>query len=232
MAPETGPLFETTIWSTIRAAQAGHGTALNEVLLRYRPPVVQFFKRCGLSPEDAEDVAQDVLLALVDARVLDRADRSRGRFRNLLIAVCRNTLNKRRRERAALKRGGGRSGVSLHACAAPDERSCEGLLAAAENDESFDRSWVAHLLRLAMDRLKAEHADCFRVMDLYLTTDQSYEDIARALGKTKSIVDYHVRFAKQKLATYLRAEMASYSSSLEEYEEELRHLSAYLSMDR
>src|SRR4051812_27480051 len=85
-------MFPTTAWSAIRSAGAGQSVAVNALVERYRPSVVGFVRRLGLDATSAEDVAQEVFLRLLDDRVLVRADRGRGRFRSLLLAVTRQVV--------------------------------------------------------------------------------------------------------------------------------------------
>ena len=49
--------FKSTIWTMIREAQEGESLAVNNLLDRYREPVVGFLRNRGLNKEDAEDVA-------------------------------------------------------------------------------------------------------------------------------------------------------------------------------
>jgi RNA polymerase sigma-70 factor (ECF subfamily) len=220
MSPVEWPVSRTTLWNQVRDARDGRPTALNDLLGRYRPPVVSYLRGQGVTSEDAEDVAQEVLVALVEGGALDKAERARGRFRNLVIAVTRHQLGKRRRDEGRLKRGGGVATFSLDASgplAAPDE-----------NDESFDRAWLNRLLELALDRLRGEHPEWHQVIDLHLNTDKSYRDIAATLGRTEDAVDNALRQGKAKLADYLRSEIEGYSDSTDDSEREQSHLFKYL----
>lgn len=218
--PIEWPVSRTTLWMQVRDARDGRPTALNGLLTRYRPPVVNYLRGQGVSPEDAEDVAQEVLVALVEGGALDRAERARGRFRNLVIAVTRHQLGKRRRDDGRLKRGGGASIVSLDAT---------GPVASPQgDDEAFDRAWLNRLLELALERLRTEHPQWHEVVDLHLNSDSSYRDIAARVGRTEDAVDNSLRQGKAKLAEYLRAEIEGYSDSADDSEREQSHLFKYL----
>ncbi len=56
---------------------------------RYRPIVIRFGRRMGLSEADAADAAQDTLLAFVTACREGRYDRERGRLRSFLFGIAR-----------------------------------------------------------------------------------------------------------------------------------------------
>lgn len=45
--------FRTTLWCRIRDAQAGRSSALNGVLRRYRPAIVNFVRRLDRDPPPA-----------------------------------------------------------------------------------------------------------------------------------------------------------------------------------
>lgn len=218
--PVDWPASRTTIWVRIRDAQAGRTTAVNDILQRYREPIRRFFVVKGLGEHDAEDLTQEVLVTLVEGGVLDKADRSRGRFRNLLIAVAKNVMMRSARDGSRLKRGGGARAVAIE--------DVDRMISAPEADESFDREWVNHLLTLATGRLQREHREWFAVFDLYVNGDLSYAEVGARLGKSENTVDSHLRQAKARIAEFIREEIAAYASSASENEEEQVHLLRYL----
>jgi RNA polymerase sigma-70 factor (ECF subfamily) len=59
---------------------------------RYRPVILAWGLRRGLSPDAAEDLTQDVLLKLFQQLPRYRHDPARGRFRSWLKAVVNNAL--------------------------------------------------------------------------------------------------------------------------------------------
>lgn len=74
--------------------------------LRYRPLLVSFGRSLGLSPEDAEEVAQESLTGFVRAYRQGKYSRERGRLSSWIIAIARNRIADRRRVLA--KRAGQR----------------------------------------------------------------------------------------------------------------------------
>ena len=50
--------FQTTLWTVIKEAAHGDGAALEDFIVKYRPPVVGFIRRQGLTYV-ADDLAQD-----------------------------------------------------------------------------------------------------------------------------------------------------------------------------
>lgn len=214
-------LFPTTVWSAIRDAGAGSDRAAATFVERYRPAVVRFARRRGLDAAAAEDVAQEVFLRIFDARLLERADRARGRFRSLVLAVTRHVLGHHFERERALKRGGGKKTLAL-------EPELEAALASDARDDEFDREWLTSMLGRALARLAREnplYEACFRASAI---EGKSRRDIAAEHGKSEAVVRNAVSRGKAKLVAILRDEIATYSSSDREFEEELRYLASLL----
>jgi RNA polymerase sigma-70 factor (ECF subfamily) len=73
---------------------------------RYRGAILGWCLRRGLSPDGAEDLAQDVLLKLFQQLPQYKHDPARGRFRGWLKAVVNNALTDYwRRQRRRFERG-------------------------------------------------------------------------------------------------------------------------------
>lgn len=226
MRAEAGGVgFETTLWVTVREAGKGGSTALNRLMGRYRSPIVSFLEQNAISREDAEDLAQEVLLLFSESPILRGADPSRGRFRNLVVAVTRNVMRMYLRAGRTIKRGGRHRRLSL---AFLEGKGAESLQVDTGNDEQFDHGWMNHLLQLSLQRLQKEHPSFHQAIDLRLHHRCSFEEIGRRMGKSRNAAEYAVQQARQHLARYLRAEIAFYSSSPHEYEEETAYLSRFL----
>src|SRR6185503_5583456 len=124
-------------------------------------------------PNDAEDLAQEVFLRLLQDKVLSKADPSRGRFRSLLLAVTRHVMGNYREREAAQKRGSGH----VHALGDLD-------FSRQEPDDHFDREWVSHLVEVALARLAREHPEYHQALQRSALDGIPCSEIARSLGKT------------------------------------------------
>lgn len=88
--------FGTTHWSLIEAYQnsdckKARDRYLDELARIYRSPVNAYLTRKGYRPEDAEDLTQGFFHEIVLGRALfDKADRKKGRLRNLMFTALRN----------------------------------------------------------------------------------------------------------------------------------------------
>lgn len=209
--------LSATHWSVVAAARAGEASALRALCEKYRPAVVSYLERRGLGAE-AEDVAQEVLVALT-GRALTQAASDRGRFRGLVFAIARNQLGKHLERQHAAKRGGGQVQPL-------GEREAE--VAAEEPDETFDREWLAALLRAALARVEREHPPYFEALRLFFLDELPQREIADRLRVPLGVVKQRVHRGKRKLIGYLREEVWSYSATSHEYELELRLLARLL----
>ncbi|MBI2901769.1 MAG: sigma-70 family RNA polymerase sigma factor [Planctomycetes bacterium] len=218
--------FPSTIWTVIRNAAADPQGARDQVIRRYWEPVCGYASKRGLSAEDAEDMAQTVFLHVCRDGFLERADRNKGRFRGLLVAMANHLIDSWWR----LKYAGGdkRAVVSL------DD---EGTLAVADAaakpvDSDFNRLWAENVLARAMERLK-EESDRLRTpyhaaVDAFYLKGRSYSEIAAALRVPEGQVRNYVFRGKARLSQLVRDFIREYSGSAEEYAEELRDLGEFL----
>jgi RNA polymerase sigma-70 factor (ECF subfamily) len=207
--------FQSTLWSIIRGADRGEEAALREFTLKYSGPIVAYIARRGLA-NDAEDLAQEVFLRLLQDRVLAKADPSQGRFRSLLLAVTRHVIGHHRDRESAQKRGGG------------SVRGLEDVdVSSQEPDEHFDREWVSHLVEVALARLAREHPDYHKALKGNALDGTSCAEIAKALGKTEGDIHNWIHRGKKKLVDYLRDQVQEYSLSRQDYDEELKYLSKF-----
>ena len=207
--------FQSTLWTVIRGADRSEETALREFALKYRGPIVGYIARRGFA-NDAEDLAQEVFLRLLQDRVLSKADPSQGRFRSLLLAVTRHVLGKHRERESAQKRGGGQ----VRSLGDQD-------VSRDEPDEHFDREWVSHLVEVALARLAREHPDYHQALQRSALDGIPCAQIATSLGKTEGDIHNWIHRGKKMLVDYLKDQVQEYSLSRQDYDEELKYLSKF-----
>lgn len=80
--------FEPTRWSLVLRARGADAEArrraLGEMCEAYWYPLYAYLRRSGHPQHDAEDLAQEFFVRLMDGRLLGAADPARGKFRTLL----------------------------------------------------------------------------------------------------------------------------------------------------
>jgi len=222
----------STMWTLIAQARRGGRDALETVLRKYRPPVLSFVRAAGFPPHEAEDVTQEVLLVLVQDDVVAKADRDRGRFRSLLLAVTRHTISAWRRAGGREKRGGGVRTLSLEGGPGDDAPRLEAMLSAPATDDAFDHLWIENLVRIGMNRLREEcerdGTPHFRALLMHASEQRPYAEIAAALGVALSDVQNYLHRARAQLKRHVLKEIQEYSSSRDEYDAEAAYLMRFV----
>ena len=143
--------FNTTRWSLIRQRRPSGASSqidpgLAQLCQIYWRPIFSFIYRRGYSAPDAQDLTQDFFLMIMDGKLLQSADPTRGRFRSLLLRSLNNFLIDAADKRRRHKRGGRVQFVSwekwmvdapaqLHLSAA--------TLESAPPEALFDAGWAA-----------------------------------------------------------------------------------------
>jgi len=200
----------TTIWRRIHDSLADPAALHERIVRRYRAPVVAFARTRGISPEDAEDIAQEVFTRVCQPAFLERADATRGRFRSLLLGVTRKVIASAQRHDGAQRRDREREVPFDEAELAPD----------AGEASAFDRLWVRALVDQALERLAGDPA----VQALTLQLDgASYQDIAQRLGRKESDITNAIHRSKPRVRKEIERLVAEYATP-DDAEEELRTL--------
>lgn len=213
-------VFQTTLWSRIEEAQRGEDDAVSVFVARYRGPLLAFVERRGFSHQDAEDLVQEVFLRLFAREALARADRERGRFRSFILGIAKHVMSEERERRGALKRGGGVKPVPLSE--APDVAAEEPV------DTEFDQIWADHLLRRSLEELRQENPRQHQALQLRFQEGMAYQDIAAQMSRNLQQVKNDLHRARKRLVKAIKQEIAHYSSTTEEYEDELKSFLSFL----
>jgi hypothetical protein len=147
--------FLTTHWSMIQGvkAQEDKDRALIGLLLeRYWKPVYCCLRRKGHGNEEAKDLTQgffhDVVL---NRRLAERADSSKGRFRSFLLHALNQYLVDEQRKAAAQKRIPKAKLVPLDVV---DPPSLPQAVDACDDEQCFNYAWKAELLDRVLAELK------------------------------------------------------------------------------
>ena len=231
--------FATTHWSLVVAAgqrtTAESERALAELCEHYWYPLYAFVRRRGYSVEESQDLTQEYFAFLLERDSLRAADQRRGRFRSFLMTSLHNFLANQWRERQALKRGGGKSALSL------DWHSGEQRYQAEPVDRMtperiFDRRWALTLLERTLTRLREQYRSSgkealFVRLQGCLSGEgpqTPYAEMARELSMSEAAVKVAVHRLRQRCGELLRDEIAETVAEPAEIDEELGYLFAAL----
>ena len=148
----------TTRWSLVRRARAegvdGSRAALGELLRRYLPALRAHLLYRGRATADEVD---DLVQGFVASRVLERdllgsADRSKGKFRTLLLTALDRYAVSRHRHDTAARRSPGNDSRPVNIEAA------EGVSAGSGGADPFEVAWAREVLSQALQRMRRECA--------------------------------------------------------------------------
>jgi RNA polymerase sigma factor (sigma-70 family) len=234
---DTSAWFVTTHWSQVVAA--GHGDtpgardALGRFCATYWYPLYAYVRRCGRSPEDAQDLTQEFFARLISSNRLGMADQKRGRFRSFLLSAMNNFLSDEWDKNRAKKRGGGQTLLNLDSAEA---RYAREPVDSVTPEQIFERRWALTLLDDVVNRLRAEYdvegkTKLFKALKPCLVGDraeQPYVDLGRKLGLSESAVKSAVHRLRRRYRNLLRNAIAQTVSPPEEVDEELSYLFAVL----
>ncbi len=147
---------------------------------RFHKPIVSFGKGMGLSAAEAEDAAQETLLAFAKSLRNGRYDRSKGRLSKWLFGIAyRQALNARRaRGRGPVRPAGG--GMTSIIAAIPDKtRACD----------TWDAEWERTVLDRCIKQVRREVAkNTFCAFDLVVRKNKSADEAAESLGMSRAAV--------------------------------------------
>lgn len=145
------------------AFQAGDSGAFDTLFERYRQPIWAFFRRRTVNAADAEELAQDVFLAVFQGRTRYEP---RAPFRTYLFGIAFNVVNAWRRRAAT--HAGDHQLTDIHAAAATDPTPAIVVRQALAALDEADREIV--MLR-EFDALS--YADIAALIDIPVNTVRS-----------------------------------------------------------
>jgi len=236
----------TTRWSVVLSCADSESdeqkaqAALAELCKIYWRPAFAFICRQGHSIPDAQDLTQEFFAKVLKGRLLQSADRNRGRFRSLLLTALQRFLHDEGDKRHARKRGGDVRFVSWDDWMTEAPSHLSILEHESDNwspERIFDVRWAATVVERALRRLGDEcekhgRRRVFDVLSRSLTADRedvSYSTFARILGLQEAAVKNLVHRLRERYRALLREEVAETVGGANEIDDELRYLCAALS---
>lgn len=161
----------TTTTILVRLRDYENREAWERLLERFRRPIVAFARQLGVGAADAEDVAQETLLAFADGFRRGAYDPAKGRLSRWLFGIAyRQALGQRR----AQARGAGNDAAASFWANLPEEND-----ASATWDEEWERTVLGECLEVVRSEVEPT---TFRAFELTVLGDRSAEDAARELS--------------------------------------------------
>ena len=185
--PKTGPGEPGGLQDPLQALQEGDPRPFEQFVHDQAPGLIGFFLRLGATRTEAEDLAQDSFLRMVQR--LDRYQ-AQGRPQAWLLRIARNAwIDRRRRDAIRPWRSGGApvEEVDLALEAPGPER-------VAEDQEDHER------LHAAMERLSVGQREVFELGGLQ---GLPYGEVAEALGIPVGTVKSRMHHAVRRMRSLL-----------------------------
>lgn len=167
--------------------------ALDEILERYWAPVFRYAMGVVRSYDDAEDIAQDVFLALWEGR---QRWHGRSRLRPLVFRIARNHCLAARRRVRVRRTHAEREAETLH----PDP---------ATPLQTTQESEFRRAIAAAVDSLPARQGEVFRLSRVH---GLSHHEIAEVLGLSPQTVANHLTCALRALRDALSPHLAQHTT--------------------
>lgn len=227
--------FQPTLWTLVSKTRDTSTTvsrkAFGQLVERYWKPVYFFLRRKGFNIEEAKDLTQGFFSRVLEKDYLKAFDRVKGRFRTFLLTALDHYCANEHDYEQALKRGGGRTKISLDFDSAEKEFPVEP--ADTETPESiFQRKWAIETIQLALSLLESEFKregkeSHFKALEAHLSMSKdalSQEEIAKELGITVSNVKVILHRARGRLREILKEEVSKTLDSSRDVSSELQFL--------
>jgi RNA polymerase sigma factor (sigma-70 family) len=159
---------------------------------RFRPMVFAFARKLGLNETDAQDAAQETMVAFLEAYRGGRYDRTKGRLRSWLFGIAHRRVIDALRNRAREVR------VS-------DKTELTAFLENIEDTDPAEAVWEREWRRAVLHACVAEVArdvypETLAAFDLYVLQQWPVERVAEQLGITTNAV----YIAKNRVMTRIR----------------------------
>jgi RNA polymerase sigma-70 factor, ECF subfamily len=202
LRPREFPDTRASMLSAMRGA-AGD-SAWREFFACYAPPVFRVARHLGLSAEDADDVVQQVMVAVAQHIADFRYNRDRGRFRSWVQSITRNKVRDRRRRAA---RGHEHDTVPY----------LDGHDGQTDADEPSADVWAAEwrlqdtlwCLEQVRQEVSPHRFEAFR---LYVIEGVPAADVAAQVGMTRG----HVYVTRSQIARRVRELLAELDAKQDE----------------
>jgi RNA polymerase sigma-70 factor (ECF subfamily) len=177
--------------SLVERLRRGELAAVGEAYDRHHEALRSFARRLLGETVGAEDLVQDVFVALPRAAQSFRGDSS---LKTYLISIavnhCRHHIRSSARKRAALSR------------ASSEPPPCAPFSGSSPERE-FERHELAQILSRALDRLSVEHRVTFVLCEVEQLKSR---EVAKIVGIPEGTVRTRLMFAKKKLRAMLEKE--------------------------
>ena len=220
--------FQSTEWTKIMNSSIG-GSILEELYIKYSRPVYMYLCRKGFNKDQAKDLIHDFFgEKVLGQQLLQKADRTKGKFRTFLLTAIRNYA------------------IDLYRANRPIHELDEEIEIPSSSDDpeiEFDIAWAKELLHSVLMELEAEcqsnskmtHWNIFRLWLLEPNANTEKINMS-AICKKYDLDDASKAYnmisnLKGRFRKILRRRFSSYLNSDTEIDDEINHFIQIFSKD-
>lgn len=227
--------FPSTHWSLLGevagAMSSNQRVALDTLIRRYRCPVYNYVRGRGFNRDEAEDLVQEFFANWLARGLFGRADRTRGRFRDYLLASLRNFMANELRRRYAKRRWPDGGFLALDVDQRPGSDSpASGILRA--HTAAITREVLATLEDECRETGKQAHFEIFRLRMVLPALEGAEPVPMRALGARFELSEKqaanHLLTARRAYRRLLEARVSEFAASPEDLAAEMQELTGHL----
>jgi RNA polymerase sigma-70 factor (ECF subfamily) len=236
--------FKTTQWSRILSAKTKdeirRRMILDNLIQTYWKPVYCYLRSKGFDNDAAKDITQDFFTEIVLGRdFIQRADQSKGQFRNFLLAALERYVVTKLRYEGRIRRGGRANIVHMEA---PDLANLNISGSNPDPSHVFCYAWASTLLDKVLAEIKEEycstqqavHWEVFRLRVLAPIFENTKVPSYRQICEKHNISDESkvanmVVTVKRRFQSVLRRNLRHLAGSDAEAEEEFEEVFQILS---
>lgn len=189
----------------LRAARAGDEQAFVALYRRWQGPIYRFALHMGGSESLAEDVTQEVFVALAEEG--HRFDADKGQLSSYLFGIARNLLRRRLR-REGFYEAADPTPSDGESASGSDPVTDPVSDPASDPGHALDRHEAIQLVRRAVRALPVSFREAIVLCDLQELT---YQDAAAAAGCAIGTVRSRLHRGRQMLAKKMRGERRAFA---------------------
>ncbi len=172
---------------------ASNDAAWREFDARYRPIIIAFARKLGLSDADANDVAQETLVRFIEEYRANKYDRSRARLGSWIVGIARYRIAGVYRKRERKRESRGESAMfdmsdDVQMTQVWGEQRRRVILQHALNELRTNTKLADHTIRAFEMHVLQQMPVAAVAEELSLTAQEVYLAKSRVAGKLREVV--------------------------------------------
>lgn len=172
-------LMTATNTALLEGLRERNNRTWDEFCSRYQPLLESFARRLGVHEHDAQDAAQEALLAFAVAYQKGSYNRDKGRLRSWLFAIASNKVRDLQRKRKEALIG--------------DQKDGQAMINQVPDAQDWDQIWEAEWRKAIVDQCmklvsKSVTPKTMEAFELFALKQLSADEVSSKLGMSRNAV--------------------------------------------